>query len=178
MFLISGDFLGSVSVLISDRSKNGLLSLESLPGEPTSAHLFSSGALFGTQGAESEKKGVQKWTPFLTKCRQKLSCAHHCLVSCFGSRFLTSQGALLGPRWATEASFWDLPQGTQCREPAKICQEPAKKLPKHRRSRRHAKRKPTLRRTMKRQAKIFGAAVACRKASSIIKLISDNCCGV
>ena len=75
-------------------------------------------------------------------------------MSCFGSRFLTSQGALLGPRWATEAPFWDpqgAPKGPKAPpkaprppkqpstaktrlQPAKNlprpCQEPAKNLPR------------------------------------------------
>ena len=55
--LISGDLLGSVSVPISDPSKNDFFSIRSLPGEPTSARIKSSGALFGTQGTESEKRG-------------------------------------------------------------------------------------------------------------------------
>ena len=47
------------------------LGLRSLPGEPTSARIKSSGALFGTQGAASEKKRGPKMDSFWSKCHQK-----------------------------------------------------------------------------------------------------------
>ena len=99
----------------------------------------------GPKGPKVKKMGP-KMDPFLTKCRPKLSCADHLLVSCFGSPFLTSQGALLGPRWATEARFGTpkalprdprRPQRHQDRQnslvpprPPRTCEEPAKTLPR------------------------------------------------
>ena len=62
--LLLGSFLGSFSVPISGLPKIAFWRHWSPPGEPTSARIKSSGALFGTPGAASEKKGVPKWTSF------------------------------------------------------------------------------------------------------------------
>ncbi len=57
------------------------------PFEPTSARIKSSGPFLGTQGAESEKKRVPKWTPFWPKNHKSSSTAAPFLESCFDSRF-------------------------------------------------------------------------------------------
>ena len=99
--LILGYFLGSVSVSISDPSKNDFLSLQSLPGEPTSAHRFSSGVLFGTQGADFKKRGSKNEPQNRTE-RPKV---RKCLVpSAFCDCSWSRLGSLSTPK-APKASF-------------------------------------------------------------------------
>ena len=70
--LLLGYLLGSVLVPISDPSKNYVWRLPGHPLEPTWTHIKSSGALFGTQGADFKKMGVPKTPPRHLNCIQNL----------------------------------------------------------------------------------------------------------